>query len=255
VIGPSQATVNTIITLRADTALLDRGEIRWHVNGIELDGEHGLRLVPVDFSRGDIIHATVTKGSMTLVSNELSLQNSPPVIRRGAIKPATPNVTDRLSLNIDAHDIDGDQVSYSCRWSVNGTFAGDAPYLMDNFKRGDVVTAKVTPHDRDDNGKSITLSATIANAHPSVSEGTSQFDGTHFVHAIAASDPDNDALTYTVTEGPEGMTVDSARGILNWKPRTDEAGRHEIKVMIDDGNGGKIILPIYTTIRFDTASN
>jgi fibronectin type 3 domain-containing protein len=50
---------------------------------------------------------------------------------------------------------------------------------------------------------------------------------------IAAEDADGEALSYELARGPEGMEVGSG-GTVTWDP---EAGRHQIKVRVQDPNG------------------
>ncbi len=57
--------------------------------------------------------------------------------------------------------------------------------------------------------------------------------------APVASDPDNDALSWSGASLPVGALVDSATGVLTWTPQVDQVGTHAGIVLIaNDGNGG-----------------
>lgn len=55
--------------------------------------------------------------------------------------------------------------------------------------------------------------------------------GKEYTYQVVASDPDGDNLTYNLTEGPEGMTVD-AQGLITWTP--DKAGDHDMVLTVLD---------------------
>ena len=59
-----------------------------------------------------------------------------------------------------------------------------------------------------------------------------------YVYDIEATDPDGDTLNYELTEGPDGMTVDPASGLVQW-PATFTQQR--VKVAVTDGNGGRVV--------------
>ncbi|NOZ67765.1 MAG: hypothetical protein GXP46_00620 [Deferribacteres bacterium] len=55
---------------------------------------------------------------------------------------------------------------------------------------------------------------------------------------IEAVDPDNDSLLFTLSAGPDGMTMDPAQGVISWRPQASQIGDWNIEVMVDDGRGG-----------------
>ncbi|MCP4414616.1 MAG: hypothetical protein GY808_18835, partial [Gammaproteobacteria bacterium] len=52
--------------------------------------------------------------------------------------------------------------------------------------------------------------------------------------SYSGSDPDNDALSYSLDSAPAGMTIDGNGG-LNWTPGDDQVGSHSINVTVSDG--------------------
>jgi RHS repeat-associated protein len=62
--------------------------------------------------------------------------------------------------------------------------------------------------------------------------------GKLYTYPASATDPDGDALSYTLTTGPQGMIVDGATGRVQWTPAPDQAGNHPVVVRVADGRGG-----------------
>ena len=71
--------------------------------------------------------------------------------------------------------------------------------------------------------------------------------GDNYVYEIEAQDPDGGVLEFELTEGPEGMTVDPATGLLQWMASFTE---QRVKVTVSDGQGDEAIhgfhVPILT---------
>jgi len=67
-------------------------------------------------------------------------------------------------------------------------------------------------------------------ANPSVNVGQA------FVYDVEATDPDGDTLTYTLSAGPQGMTIDPATGLVAWTPPS--VGTTLVTVNVSDGRGG-----------------
>ncbi len=53
-----------------------------------------------------------------------------------------------------------------------------------------------------------------------------------------ASDADGDALVFTLTTAPVGMTIDDATGVITWTPGAGQLGDFNVAVLVDDGAGG-----------------
>jgi len=57
-----------------------------------------------------------------------------------------------------------------------------------------------------------------------------------YQYNATASDLDKDALSYSIESGPDGMTVDAAKGKVAWTPKT--AGNFTVVLKVSDGRGG-----------------
>jgi hypothetical protein len=63
--------------------------------------------------------------------------------------------------------------------------------------------------------------------------------GKEYSYAIKAVDWDKDALTFTLEDGPEEMTLDNATQAIRWTPGEDDAGHNFVSIGVNDGRGGK----------------
>jgi hypothetical protein len=82
----------------------------------------------------------------------------------------------------------------------------------------------------------IDLNVVASNDAPVIAPigALSAEEGSAFSFALAASDADGDALTYTLLSGPAGAAVDSATGLLTWTP-ADGPAAAGFSVRVSDG--------------------
>ncbi len=65
---------------------------------------------------------------------------------------------------------------------------------------------------------------------------TSLAQGT-YTYDVEATDPDGDALTYSLDAAPTGMTINPATGLISWPVTPGEAGEHNVVVRVTDPDG------------------
>ncbi|MEN8262081.1 MAG: cadherin repeat domain-containing protein [Nitrospirota bacterium] len=249
-IVPHEATRKAQFTLKAERSILTGGKIHWYINEGLVESAQGYRFSSNDLNKGDRVKAIVKKDEQEFMSNEITIKNSPPAIADAKLSPRIPRVDSVLQINVKARDADNDIVSYSYEWALNGNFAGEENYLEATLKRGDKISISITPYDGDESGKQLVLKSSVYNSLPVFSESSPSFTGDTYEYHVSASDPDNDLLTYSLLESPDGMTIDPSSGVIKWKVSHENEGLHEIKVLVDDNHGGKIIVPFTTRIGF-----
>ncbi len=66
-----------------------------------------------------------------------------------------------------------------------------------------------------------------------------------YIYTVTVEDPDGGQIQYQLLQGPPGMTVDPATGLIRWVA-TFEGAR--VKVAITDGQGGRVIHSFFTEI-------
>ncbi|MCA2837876.1 MAG: putative Ig domain-containing protein, partial [Microcystis sp. M078S1] len=80
----------------------------------------------------------------------------------------------------------------------------------------------------------------IANQAPvftSTAPKTAQI-GQLLTYRATATDANNDRLTYSLLNQPEGMAVDAETGSLIWQPKQSQIGNNRVVLRVSDGKGG-----------------
>ena len=62
--------------------------------------------------------------------------------------------------------------------------------------------------------------------------------GKPYRYSAKATDADGDTLSYSLVNGPEGLTVDSKTGELLWNPAATDVGTTQVTIQVEDGHGG-----------------
>jgi len=130
------------------------------------------------YEKGDEVRCAITPSDGTdagaaLTSAALTILNSPPTLEAAAIEPAS--ITADLELSCSASgaaDADGDAITLSYTWSINGSPASVGATLSGGFVGGDEVTCTVTPSDGADTGDSVWTTVEVSNSAPELSRVT-----------------------------------------------------------------------------------
>lgn len=135
------------------------------------------------------------------------LANGAPVVDAVTISPAQPRTNDRLTVNVTAHDPDGDASTYSYQWLRNGAdLPGATGASLDlsvagNGDRGDAIAVRVTASDGSLTSAPVTSAAVaIADTAPLATVALNTTTPTSravLVASVTAGDVDGDALTFT----------------------------------------------------------
>lgn len=147
------------------------------------------------------VTATDTDG-ITAVDYATLYINEPPEAPTVAITPDPAGSGDPLTVSIvtPSYDADGDAITYSYFWYLNGVDSGRTsnPLPASATSRGDIWTVYVVPNDGASDGPAGTDSATIGNGPPSltsatITPATAYTNDTLTANATGYSDPDGDA--------------------------------------------------------------
>ncbi len=189
----------------------------WMVDGTlvatseTLDGEH--------FDRGQAVWVELTPFDGTDYGASFStalatVANTPPELSSVSLTPTDARTDDTLSVSVTTTDLDGDTVSLSYTWTVDGVVQAASGSSLGGsaFDRDQVVQVEVTPDDGAIEGASALSNAvTIANTAPGAPvisiDPADPADGDDLVCTVdsPASDADGDTVTYGFT-----WTVDGA---------------------------------------------
>jgi hypothetical protein len=221
----------------------------WKLDGSPV-GRGTPRLLLRDASKGELYDVTViaSDGRADSEPRVLSARvaNRPPRVDRLRIEPTTPLTAGmRIVVQPEGQDDDGDPVQFSYAWMING-----APTLHDGpeldtatLRPGDEVVVAVRASDGEDDSEMLTSQPlSVSNRPPSVtSRPGSSLPGGAFHYLVEAVDPDGDApLRFELDESPAGMQIGAISGEVDWRPTASQAGRHTVRVIVDDLRGGRI---------------
>lgn len=198
----------------------------WTVNGIAAGT--GATLTTT-LRRGDVVVCTATpydgRSSGTPVTASATVANRAPTVTSVTISPSTARTNDTLTATVVASDPDGDAVTNTVTWTVNGTVAGTGTTLTGSaFNKGDTVLATATPNDGATTGSAVASSAVvIANSAPtaptlSISPSTPEAGADDLLCAVAtvATDADGDRLTYQFSWTVNGAAWTGSTSTRTW---------------------------------------
>ena len=231
----ASATLSTTAPTESDTVSVTLGAATdddgdtlsyayaWYVDGALVSTSE--TLLPSRFAKGDVIEVTVTPYDGTglgaaVTSAAAIAANSAPSVRAVTLSPSAVYTDDTLSASVSTTDLDGDSVSLTYDWTVNGVPVGASGAALDGeiyFDRDDVVAVTVTPTDGEDAGASLASSdVTVRNTAPTapvvaIDPAYPEAGDELFCDVTTeATDADGDAITYTVSWEQEGAAFGSA---------------------------------------------
>lgn len=166
----------------------------------------------------------------------------PPKVRDLRIEPTAPTTTDDLRALLTVVDRDSPNPDVDYVWILNGQERPDLATDVlpaDTHRKGDTVAVKVIVDDGESTVEEVSQTLTIRNSAPQFvgDPGASgQVDGL----MVKATDVDEDPLTWTLSGQPAGMSFDKTRGMLSYRGSPEEeGGDYEVKLTVEDGDGGK----------------
>ncbi|MEI6395379.1 MAG: PKD domain-containing protein, partial [Verrucomicrobiota bacterium] len=67
---------------------------------------------------------------------------------------------------------------------------------------------------------------------------TTAAPNTAYTYNAVAVDPNRDTVSYSLTQKPSGMSINSQSGVITWTPAASQLGGRLVTVMASDGKGG-----------------
>jgi RHS repeat-associated protein len=172
----------------------------------------------------------------------VSPATSAPVIT--SVPPPQPVVGVPYQYRVHAQDAAGNPFTFTLDTGPAGMSIDATGLVSYTPAAGQVGTQHV--HLTVDNGHGgqavqqfdLAVVATAPNDPPVISSSprTVVRLGSNYVYAVQASDPDGDALTYSLGTAPAGMTID-ATGVIRWTPTAAEFGPNAVSVTVTDARG------------------
>lgn len=226
---------------------------RWYVdNALVQDGPTSA-LQTGSYRKGASVYAEVTPSDQSSTGSAFAtpavvIVNMPPEVTAVALAPGNAAVGEIMSASPSGSDPDGDPVTYTYQWQVNGNpvgSPGDAnTFSTAGLRKNDIISAAVNYTDGEAGGGPVfSNSIVLQNRSPKItSTAPLELASGLFVYQVMAKDPDGDTLTYRLNRLPSGMTIDASSGLIRWQLNKNVmfTGRNEagVNVTVDDGDGG-----------------
>lgn len=239
VILPASPTARD--NLRASVSGAQGGlSYHWEVDGAEVDGGYP-QLAHQAFRKEDQVTVTVASDEQT-ASTQVTIGNAPPEVTSVGYQPASVSRGQSLTARPLAEDIDGDPVSFSYLWIINGeeqSFDTGETLPGDRFHKGDRIAVEVVPNDGETDGPAYRTGEIVVGDSPPrfTSTPPQSFRAAVYNYQAHAEDDDGDPLTYRLAEGPQGMTIDAQSGLIQWPVGQGQAGEHLVKIEVHDADG------------------
>lgn len=268
IISPTDAAEDSSLTCAGTDWTDVDGDIEgyrtgWEVNGALVSTEASLN--GADFDKGDSVVCVLTPWDGTdegeaVRSNAVIVQNTVPVLASAALTPSSPKEGDTLSVTLGtASDIDGDKITFTYAWTVDGKLAGTGTTLdSTSFAKGEVITVAVTPNDGDADGATVTSGAvTVVNTAPVMSSVTLSPASVRTNDTITASpvatDADGDTITFSYAWSVNSKPVGATGATLDGGTYFDKGDEVDVLVTPNDGDDDGSPLRSSATTILNTA--
>jgi hypothetical protein len=218
----------------------------WWVDGVLVSSASTLD--GTSFDRGQAVACGVTpddgddQGEI-LVSEPVEVLNTPPTITSASLSSTSPQVGDTLTATISgASDDDGDTVTTSYTWTVDGALAGTSDsFLISGASSGQQIQVQVTPHDGFEYGSPVSSDvAVLVNSPPEVQVITLTPDpcttDDTLSATVLASDPDGDAVSNSYAWTVDGASIPPTTSSLNGASWFDKHQVVQLTVTPSDGS-------------------
>ena len=217
-------------------------------SGMTIGGSSGLvSYTPPAGSSGQTpvrIQADDGHGGKTEQSYTLNVR---PENRAPAITSTAPLAAQEDALYgyaVQATDPDGDAITFSLTTAPAGMAIDPATGAITwTPVKKDVGDHPVTVSARDEFGASDSQSFTVSVAavnHPPTITSTAPLAGdvsVAYSYGAAATDPEGDAITWSLATAPSGMTVDGGTGAVSWTPAAAQLGPNPVSLTATDSHG------------------
>ncbi len=192
----------------------------------------------VNDGRGGITSATA---SVTITTPP----PPPPVNRAPSANAGGPYAAETaqpITFAGSGSDPDGDALTFT--WDFGDGASGNGASAAHAYTSAGPYTATLTVSDGRGGIATTSASVTIVAPAPNRSPNFTSDPvtaGAHqrsYAYQALANDPDGDVLRFSLADGPAGMTIGAANGLLSWIPSGTQLGVFNVTLAVNDPRGG-----------------
>jgi len=264
----SPSVTDTLVATVGETTDEDGDEVAveltWTIDGstVQTDNLSGgdSSTLGVVLSKGDEVqaHATPSDGLAdgdTVSSEVATVGNSPPVIDAVSFDTTSPTESSGLTVSVETSDPDGDSVSLSYAWYVDGAESSNTDDDLDggDFDKDDAIYVVVTPSDGTEDGDAVTSeTVTAVNTAPEVTllviSPSSAYTEDDLSATVSTDDDDDDDVSLSYTWTVDGVATSTAETLD--ASATEPGDVVGLSVTPDDGDDeGELVEASTVTIQ------
>jgi hypothetical protein len=178
----------------------------------------------------------------------ISLREGPAFIQAVRLQPTHPTRRDSLKAEVEAAPVAPPKLSYTYRWKVNDLIvvkAAEDTLDLSAFKKGDLVTVTVTPHDGNTAGAAVESPLVAIHSVPPSLELAAmrrvRKSGEPIELQLVGAAPEGEVVGFSLEEPHvPGMTVDKTSGRIIWHLQPDQKGVFRFGAAVEDNSGTKV---------------
>lgn len=202
-----------------------------------------------DESDGEDSQATARKRPLPTEREEIGVQNRAPMVRSLGIERLAQDEGPDAGMEYwravaSTSDADGDSVTVEYEWLVNGvpTEGEHDLFPVMRLAQGDQLQVVVQAYDGEVSSPKVRSgSVEVGNTPPAIVSRPPRPDANGFFrYQVEVEDADGDGeFRFELRTAPEGMKLNEESGLVTWRPNPDQAGRHDVEVVVQDDGGAE----------------
>ncbi len=230
--------INLTLPVAPDGMVLDPVTrlIQW-IPSADQFGENTIEIRAEDGQGGVAVQSYVVNVTTSATNKTPQIASQPPL---------TATLDIPYAYDVKGIDLDGDPLIWTLTSAPRGMSIDSASGTVrwrpaaDQLGLADVVVL-VTDAQGGTATQRFTITVRARNVPPVISTVplTRASVGQIYNYSVRAADVDGDPLSYTLTRAPQGMSINSVTGLVQWTPLARQVGSQDVEIIVEDGQGSK----------------